>query len=84
MAVMIEVSGPGGMYGELARTFTLGKPSNKLLKLFDIAKGCQEAVAAAAKPGVSGGELSRVFNDFVDRYGIGHNTRMPATARAMT
>ena len=75
VAVMIEVAGPGGMYGELARTFTLGKPSDKLLKLFDIAKGCQEAVAAAAKPGVTGGELSRVFNDFVDQYGIGHNTR---------
>lgn len=77
VAVMIEVSGPGGMYSELARTFTLGKPSDKLLKLFDIARGTQEAVAAAAKPGVTGAELSRIFDEYVDSFhvGIGHNTR---------
>ena len=77
VAVMIEVSGPGGMYSELARTFTLGKPSDKLLRLFDIARGTQEAVAAAAKPGVTGAELSRIFDEYVDSFhlGIGHNTR---------
>lgn len=77
ITVMIEVSGPGGMYSELARTFTLGKPSDKLLRLFDIARQTQDVVAAAARPGVTGAELTRIYNDFVDSFdlGIGHNTR---------
>jgi len=75
VAVMIEVAAPGGIYGELARTFTLGEPTEKLLKLFDIAKNTQAAIAHAAKPGVTGAYLSKVFNDFVDQYGIEHNTR---------
>ncbi len=77
VAVMIEVSGPGGMYGELARTFTLGRPCDELLRLFDIARSTQELVAAAAKPGVTGAELTRLFDEHVDSFGIGigHNTR---------
>jgi len=65
VCIMIEVSGPGGMYGEDARTFTLGTPSDKLVRLFEIAKGCQEAVAAAAKPGVTGNDLSNVFDNYI-------------------
>lgn len=77
VTVMIEVSGPGGIYSELARTFTLGRPSDNLLRLFDIARQTQELVAAAAKPGVTGAELTRIYDEFVDSFGIGigHNTR---------
>ena len=75
VTVMIEVSGQGGMYCEVARTFTLGKPTEKLLRLYDIAKNCQAEVAKAARPGVTGGELSQVYNRFVAEYGIGPNLR---------
>ena len=40
-----------------------------------IAKGCQAAIAAAAKPGVTGADLNRVFNDYVTPHGIAPNTR---------
>lgn len=75
VTVMVEVAGPGGMYGELARTFCLGEPSQSLLELYEIAKGAQHAVAAAAKPGVTGADLNRVFDDYVTRYGIAPNAR---------
>lgn len=75
VTVMIEVSGPGGMYGELARTFCLGEPTESLKELYEIAKGCQAAIAAAAKPGVTGADLNCVFNDYVTPYGIAPNTR---------
>ena len=75
VTAMIEVAGPGGMFCELARTFCLGEPSESLLKLYDIAKGAQTAVAAAAKPGVTGAELTKIFDDFVTPYGIAPNAR---------
>jgi Xaa-Pro aminopeptidase len=34
---MIEVNGPGGMYGELARTWCLGEPDQELLDYWNIA-----------------------------------------------
>lgn len=73
--VMIEICGPGGLYGELSRTFTLGKPGASILRLFDIAKRCQAAVAEAVRPGVSGAEVNEIFDAFAVPYGIAPNTR---------
>ncbi len=75
VTVMVEVSGPGGMYGELARMFCLGEPTASLKKLYEIAKGCQAAVAAAARPGATGADLNRVFDAYVAQYGIAPNSR---------
>lgn len=75
VTVIIEVSGPGGIYGELARTYCLGEPNKSLLDLFEIAKLSQHAVAAAMKPGVTGKYLDKVFNDFTAPHGIPKNGR---------
>ena len=75
VAVMIEVSGPGGIYGEVSRTFCLGEPKQSLLDLFEIAKNAQYAVANAMKPGVKGKDLDRVYNDYVTQFGIEKNAR---------
>lgn len=75
LTVMVEVSGPGGIYGELARSFCLGEPNKNLLELFDIAKQAQHVVAEATKPGVTGADLDAVFNEFVASYGIPKNAR---------
>ena len=75
VSVMLEVSGPGGMYGELARTYCLGEPTQNLIDLFEAAKESQHAVAAAAKPGVTGKELNRVFDEYIAQYGIAPNKR---------
>jgi Xaa-Pro aminopeptidase len=75
ITVMVEVSGPGGIYGELARTYCLGEPNKSLVDLFAVARGAQHAVAAAMKPGVTGKDLDKVFNDFVVPHGIAPNAR---------
>lgn len=75
LTVMVEVSGPGGIYGELARSFCLGEPNKSLVELFDLAKQAQHAVAAAMKPGVTGADLNAVFNNFVVPHGIPENGR---------
>lgn len=75
VTVMIEVSGPGGIYCELARTFCLGEANPELIKLYEIARGVQQAVAEAAKPGVTGKELNRIYDDYVTEYGIVRNGR---------
>ena len=75
VTVMIEVSGPGGIYGELARTFCLGEPAPALLELYETARDVQHAVAAAARPGVTGRALNEVFDDFVTARGIAKNGR---------
>lgn len=75
ITVMIEVSGPGGLYGELARTFCLGEPDPELIELFELAKTAQHCVAKAAKPGVSGQALNDIFNACVTPHGISPNGR---------
>ena len=75
ICVMIEICGPGGIYGELARTFTLGEPGDSILKLYEIAKGCQKEIAKAIKPGVTGAEVNKVFNEYVEEFNIGPNLR---------
>jgi Xaa-Pro dipeptidase len=42
----------GGYQSDLSRTFVLGKPTDKMRRLFDIERKAQDAALAAAKPGV--------------------------------
>ncbi|NLK89051.1 MAG: M24 family metallopeptidase [Clostridiaceae bacterium] len=75
VTVMIEVSGPGGIYGELARSFCLGRPDPEFVKLFEDAREVQHLVADACKPGVTGRELNEVYDKFVVDRGIAPNGR---------
>ena len=75
VTVMIEVSGPGGIYGELARTFCLGEPDKDYVELYNLAKQAQALVAENAKPGITGAQLNEVFNKFVTAHGLPVNGR---------
>ena len=75
VTVMVEVSGPGGIYGELARTYCLGEPNKSLLRLYDEALACQKAIAEAAKPGITGKQLNDVFNAALAGFGLPENGR---------
>ena len=75
VTVMIEVSGPGGIYGELARTFSLGEPDRDFVKLYELAKEAQSLVAENAKPGITGAQLNDVFNKFITAHGLPENGR---------
>ena len=73
--VLIEVSGPGGMYGELSRIFSMSDSADNITDLFEISKEIQHTVAAAAKPGVTGAELNSVYNECAAMHGFGPNLR---------
>jgi len=75
VTVMIEVSGPGGIYGELARTFCLGEPDPDFAELYNLAKEAQSLVAENAKPGITGAQLNEVFNKFITAHGLPVNGR---------
>lgn len=75
LSVMIEVSGPGGQYGELSRTWCLAEPTESLKWLFDVSKKCQAYIAEKMVPGISARELNDLFDEFVTQYGIPKNKR---------
>ena len=50
-SLLIENSGPGGFYTEIARTMVLGKASNELIDGFEIDEGGAGPYAAAAQAG---------------------------------
>jgi Xaa-Pro aminopeptidase len=75
LSVMIEVSGPGGQYGELARTFCLGEPSKSLQWLFNVAKDCQIYLADKIVPGLPASELNNLYDEYMKQNGLPPNAR---------
>ena len=75
IAILIEAAGPGGMYGEIARIFSLGEPVDELVEVWELSKEVQHMIAAAAKPGVTGAELNRIFDEFAAKHGVAPNKR---------
>src|SRR4029453_6110325 len=51
--LLIENSGPGGFYTEIARTIVLGKASNELIDGFESMKEAQAHTLRLLKPGAS-------------------------------
>jgi Xaa-Pro aminopeptidase len=76
MVCLIEVNGPGGYYGEVARSWCLGEPSKELLKAFDAAKKAQEIVAGMLKPGASPAALFKANNDYLTSMGYAPEGRL--------
>jgi Xaa-Pro aminopeptidase len=66
---LIEVSGPGGYYGEICRIWVLGEPSENIKKAFEASVECQKMIASRIKPSVSPGDLFRANNDFLTARG---------------
>jgi Xaa-Pro aminopeptidase len=63
--VMLEMNGPGGFWGEIARTWSLGEPPAELLKAFAAAKEAQHLAASMLKPGVRPQAIVDKINDFM-------------------
>ncbi|MGI6451033.1 MAG: M24 family metallopeptidase [Desulfitobacteriia bacterium] len=62
--IMLEVNGPAGFYGEIARTFSLGEPPKDLVEAFEVAKQAQHLGASLIKPGVLPKTVLDAINDF--------------------
>jgi Xaa-Pro aminopeptidase len=76
--LMIEVNGPGGMYGEIGRVFSLGKVPSELYDAYELCKEAQKVTLNLLKPGADPGEIWRANNEFLTRKGQLPETRLYA------
>ena len=60
-----------GYNSDITRTFVLGKPSDKMKKVFDIVHRAQDAALAAAKPGVECQAVDAAARKVVEDAGFG-------------
>ncbi len=74
--LMIEVSGPGGMYTELGRTCVLGKASDELKENCELAKEAQNIVLDLLKPGADPKNLLEANNAFLKSKGYPEEKRL--------
>jgi Xaa-Pro aminopeptidase len=64
-SLLIESSGPGGMYTELGRTLVLGKASAQMKEELEIVKAARRFTLERLRPGMSGPELWEAYNSFM-------------------
>ena len=76
LMVMLECSGPGGFYCELARTICLGDPPKALLNIWDTAVEAQKLTALLLRPGARPAEIFKVHNEFIISRGYQPETRL--------
>ncbi|MFL6414733.1 MAG: M24 family metallopeptidase [Bryobacteraceae bacterium] len=62
-----------GYNSDITRTFVLGKPTDKMKKVFDIVRRAQQAALAAAKPGVECQAVDAAARKVVEDAGFGPN-----------
>lgn len=61
----------GGYASDLSRTFVLGKPTDKMKRVFDIEFKAQSAALAAARPGVACGAVDAAARKVIEDAGFG-------------
>ncbi|MFC5861533.1 M24 family metallopeptidase [Acidicapsa dinghuensis] len=62
-----------GYESDISRTFTIGKPTDKMKQVFDMVHRAQAAALAAAKPGVACGSVDAAARKVIDDAGFGPN-----------
>ncbi|MFC1867069.1 M24 family metallopeptidase [Thermodesulfobacteriota bacterium] len=78
VSVLVEVNGPGGLYTELGRIFSIGKPSQELQDAFGVALEAQEISLNLLKPGADPKEISDTHNAFLESKGYFPEVRLYA------
>jgi Xaa-Pro aminopeptidase len=74
--IMIEPNGPGGYYGECARTWVLGEPTRDLLQAWDDGLAAQDFASRLCKPGAEGGAILDQYNQFLVERGYAPEGRV--------
>ena len=67
----------GGYQSDLSRTFVLGKPTDKMRRVFDIERKAQDAALAAAKPGVPCEAVDAAARKVIVDAGFGPGYKVP-------
>jgi Xaa-Pro aminopeptidase len=65
IALLVEDSGPGGMYTELGRTCVVGKASAELKDEFAFALEARKFTLSLLKPGTPARDIYAAYNDFM-------------------
>ena len=76
LALLVEDSGPGGMYAELGRTCVVGKASAELKDEFAFALEAREFNLAVLKPGAPCADIFAAYNDFMRKNGRPEERRL--------
>ncbi|MBM4276527.1 MAG: aminopeptidase P family protein [Deltaproteobacteria bacterium] len=69
ISLLIEVNGPGGFYAEIARIFSIGKPSQQLQDAYGVALEAQRLTLNALKPEADPKDLLEINNQFLKKMG---------------
>ena len=78
LSLLIEVNGPGGFYTEIARTFSLGQPSQELVDAHAFAVEAQKHTLSLLKPGADPKALLAAHNEFLAKNGYKPELRLYA------
>ena len=70
VSILIEVNGPSGLWTELGRVITMGKPSQQLQDAFGIALEAQKISLNLLKPGASPKDAWDANNAFLEKNGF--------------
>jgi Xaa-Pro aminopeptidase len=76
VALLVEDSGPGGMYTELGRTCVVGEASAELKDEFAFALEARKFNLALLKPGAPCKDIFAAYNDFMRRNGRPEEKRL--------
>ena len=76
IALLVEDSGPGGMYAELGRTCVVGKASAELKDEFAFALEARQFNLGLLKPGTPCADIFAAYNDFMRKHGRPEEQRL--------
>lgn len=76
--MLIENSGPGGYYGEIGRTWVLGKASQEMKDEFEFVLAAQRFTLDLLKPGADPAEIADRYNAFMRENGRPEEKRLYA------
>ena len=76
--MLIENSGPGGYYGEIGRTWVLGKASQEMQDEFAFVLEAQKFTLELLKPGADPVDIFARYNDFMRKGGRPQENRLYA------
>lgn len=66
-----------GYWTDITRTYCLGEPSDKQLRMYEAVLAAREAALAAIAPGVVASEVDRAARDVLDQRGFGSAFKHP-------
>ena len=78
LSLLIEINGPGGFYGEIARTIVLGRAPSALSDGFAAVRAAQEHTLALIRPGADCAAIAAAHHDYMIAHGLPPERRLYA------